>query len=96
MMIVLMALAVSLPDPQFDDAVRAAPRQVRAFLERREECDHWAGEEPYDKARARQIDRASRRLRCGRIEADEQAIRRAYASRSDLIHLLDATADPVD
>jgi hypothetical protein len=34
------------------------PPDVRAFIARRGSCEHWLGEEPYDAARRREIDRA--------------------------------------
>ena len=78
---------------QLDRAVRVAPAPVRALIERRQGCNHWAGEDRYDKARARQINAAARQLRCRQIAADEQAVRHAYRSQSNLAHLLDKTAE---
>ncbi len=39
----------------------ALPADVRRFLERRAACDHWGGEEPYDKARSAEIARGAAR-----------------------------------
>ena len=66
------------------------PADIKAFLSRREQCEHWAGEEPYDKARGRQIDTAMRRLRCDTIEADGARLRRLHARTPDIAALLDA------
>jgi hypothetical protein len=84
--------AATLSGPQIEPRMKAAPKPFLAFAKRRAGCDHFAGEEPYDKARAQEIAKAERELRCDRIEADERAIRRTYAKRRDLIELLDATA----
>ena len=51
------------------------PHDVEAFLDRRAQCEHWAGEDPYDGPRAREIESAVQRLRCDSLEADETRIR---------------------
>ena len=85
-------LAAALAYPMFDAATNRAlakaPREIGAYAERRAECEHWGGEEPYDKARAREIERAVRGLRCERLEADEKALLRKYAKRPDWVRLL--------
>lgn len=65
------------------------PRDVARFLDRRMNCDHWTGEEPYDADRRREIEAAIRDLRCVTIERDEGRIRKRYAGRPDLLKLLD-------
>ncbi|MBV8744774.1 MAG: hypothetical protein JO134_06995 [Xanthobacteraceae bacterium] len=56
------------------------PLEVGNLVSRREQCHHWAGEEPYDKARAKQIDRAMVQLKCDRIEQEVDAMRAKYAN----------------
>lgn len=92
-MIALLALAALTTDAQIERAIAAAPRPVRAFIERRQGCNHWAGEEPYDADRRREIEAAIRGLRCTAIEADARAIRRRYSGQSDILRLLARTAD---
>jgi hypothetical protein len=58
------------------------PAEVRDLVSRREQCRHWAGEEPYDKARARQIEEAIKRLRCEDVEMEVEAIRQKYATNA--------------
>lgn len=59
------------------------PADVRAFLERRLECDHWRGEEPYDPERAAEINANVQVVRwhgcttC-RLQADVQRQRCRY------------------
>ena len=65
-------------------ATRPLPADVTRFLDRRSQCLHWAGEEPFDSARSEQIAAAVRRLRCGSIEADERALRRRYVAHPDV------------
>ncbi|WP_442679976.1 hypothetical protein ACSBM8_01860 [Sphingomonas sp. ASY06-1R] len=72
-------------------ATAPPPADVKAFLERREQCAHWAGEEPYDAARGREIATAIRRLRCDRIDADAARLRQRYQHTPDITKLLDDT-----
>lgn len=70
----------------------ALPDEVRRFLDRREQCQHWAGEEPYDTDRAQDIAAAMRDLDCDRIEADEAVLRHRYARRREIIRALGVQA----
>jgi hypothetical protein len=85
--IALAALVYPALSAEANQALAKAPREIGVFLERRAECEHWGGEEPYDKARLDEINRAVRALRCSRIEADEKALRRKYAGRPGVIRL---------
>jgi hypothetical protein len=81
----LLVLAVLRPafadDYQdLDKLVATLPKDAAAVVNRRLECDHWAGEEPYDKARAREIARATIRNKCGSLERDEAAMLKRYAN----------------
>jgi len=58
------------------------PAEVRDLVSRREQCHHWAGEEPYDKARARQIETAIKRLRCEDVETEVEAMRQKYSTNA--------------
>ena len=71
------------------------PRDVRAFIARRQECDHWTGEEPYDKARAREIDSAIRDLRCARIDRDERRLMDRYPKSPAVLRALRIARDGV-
>ena len=70
------------------DLARHAPRDVRQFIDRRMECQHWTGEEPYDKARRREIDRAIARLRCDRIDHDEKRLLKRHARSLQTLRLI--------
>jgi hypothetical protein len=61
-------------------ADNALPVEVRSLVSRREQCHHWAGEEPYDKSRGKQIDRAMTRLKCDGIEKEVEAMRAKYVN----------------
>lgn len=58
------------------------PADVRNLVARREQCQHWAGEEPYDKARARQIEAEIKRLRCEHLETEVEAARQKYSTNA--------------
>jgi hypothetical protein len=76
-----------------DAFTRGQPRAVAAFAVRRVECNHWAGEEPYDKERAAEIAKAVRRLRCEALEHEEGVLRHRYAKKPNVLKTLDAAAD---
>ncbi len=73
--------------------VEAAPPPVAAFIERRAGCNHFWGEDPYDRERAQQIDAALRKLRCNRLDADERALRRTYRRQPAVLVLITDTAE---
>lgn len=70
-------------------AAPALPADLRAFLTRRESCNHWAGEEGYDAARRRQIESALRENRCAQLPADETALRDRHKDTPDMLAILD-------
>lgn len=74
----MLAACVATPAPS------GLPAEVRRFVDRRMECDHWTGEEPYDAERARQIDRAVRDLNCACVDADDRKLGARYADRPDV------------
>lgn len=66
----------------------AEPGLAAPLAERIEECRHWAGEEPYDTARAREITQAMDLLRCLELERETRGTGCSYksASRGDDFH----------
>ena len=56
---------------------RPLPLPVRRFIERRDGCDHWRGEDSPDPARRRQIDRALRK-ECTGTDRELDRLRRLY------------------
>jgi hypothetical protein len=54
------------------------PPPVAKLMARIVECNHWAGEEPYDKQRAEEIRKAVQRLRCSRLDSDEKKLLGQY------------------
>jgi hypothetical protein len=78
-------------DPADVEALKKGqPKDVAAFIHRSFNCHHWAGEEPYDKARAQEIARAIKRYHCDRMEADEARLRKKYRNTPKVLEVLDA------
>ena len=72
--------------------VDQAPGDVKAFIVRRAECNHFMGEEPYDEARRAYLDRALRELRCNLLHRDERRLRHVHRKDGAVLRLLDETA----
>lgn len=69
------------PDNVTTEAAAGAnglPADVQRFVERREGCEHWAGEPDYDAARRKQIEDAVKAL-CPGIDTQLAALRKTYA-----------------
>lgn len=64
---------------------KGMPKSIQQFNKRQIECNHWAGEEPYDKARAKEIATAFEKLKCDTLEKDEIKLIRKYKSRPSII-----------
>ena len=70
-------------------AAAKLPADVTAFLDRRVNCDHWTGEEPYDAERRAEIEAAIRQFRCVTIERDEVRLRKLHAKNRAVVVALD-------
>lgn len=92
----MLVLAVSLGDlsgyPEIAKYGRL-PRDVRVLIDRRLQCEHWAGEEPYDRARRRQINAAIRGLRCETVEREEARLAKRYSRSPSVLKALTETRD---
>lgn len=73
------------PEPVDDEApgVRALqegmPPEVRDFIRRAVNCNHWAGEEPYNEERRAQMAAAVSSLRCRELDTDQKELRSRHA-----------------
>jgi hypothetical protein len=65
-------------------AAAGMPADVRAFVAKRTQCDHFRGEEPYDAARAAELDRRMRATCAGTDAALARLKRIHYRDRSAL------------
>ncbi|HET9639476.1 MAG TPA: hypothetical protein VFP12_09745 [Allosphingosinicella sp.] len=81
-------------DPEiFRTRVESAPQKVATFIERRANCNHFTGEEPYDPERAAFLSKTIRELKCARIARDERKLTRSYRDRPEILRLLKDTED---
>lgn len=78
------------------DYGRSAPKDARDFINRMTQCWHWAGEEAYNKARAHEINRALKTLRCDALDREEASLRKKYQSRADILAILDRARKQYD
>ncbi len=69
------------------------PADVVRLVERFAGCNHWAGEEGYSAERRKEIEAGVNRLRCERIEADQQRLRKKYARKPPVLRVIDAAND---
>lgn len=79
--------------PEVRALMKGMPPDAASFISRAVECNHWGGEEPYDKARAKEIKQAVDRLKCERLDADEQTLRRKYRGKPDIIKAMTAAKE---
>ena len=77
-------------DPPLTRKFRDAPRDIRQFVERWENCEHWYGEYGYDRDRGREIERALNNLRCNDLGRDGLVLEQKYGRNSLLIRRLRA------
>jgi hypothetical protein len=79
LLLVLAGPALATPyDDQLAAITHGVPHPVRAFIDRRSDCHHWLGEEPYDAARKAEIAKAVTQLRCQSLARDEARLRHRY------------------
>jgi len=74
------AAACTIPeevDPEHHAGFCALPQEIRAFVARQDVCNHFAGEEPYDAARRRELDKAMAKY-CDGNEATWARLRAKY------------------
>ena len=62
---------------------------VARFVERAQMCEHWMGEEPYDDARRKEIDRNLTDLRCMTIRRDGEALKLSRKDRPEDVARID-------
>ncbi|WP_068079641.1 hypothetical protein [Novosphingobium rosa] len=65
----------------------AMPADVQAFITRRESCDHARGEEPYDGARARQLEQQVKRD-CSGTDTQLVRLKKAHAGQPRIMAVL--------
>lgn len=86
--LILVASCVHAEDDPLAELTKGQPKEVAVLVERIAMCTHFAGEEPYDAARRKEISAAMRRYRCDRLDKDEAALRKRHASSPDVQDVL--------
>lgn len=61
------------------------PQDVKDLIAKMEECNHWAGEEPYDKARADEIAKKMTELKCDTLDSEKAAAKEKYKGNRQVI-----------
>jgi hypothetical protein len=72
---------------------RGLPAEVLEFIDRRANCNHWSGEEPYDRERGLQIASAVKQLRCDDLSKDETALKSRYGHNQAVLKALEISQD---
>jgi len=91
---VVLMLAAMADDAQDLGRYGALPKDVAAFIQRREACNHFAGEFNGDRsARDREVTRTMRELRCGSLERDEARLQARHAKNPQAQRALVETRD---
>jgi hypothetical protein len=74
-------------------SLRGLPAEVRAFIDRRANCNHWFGEEPYDQERKSQIRIAIKDLRCDDLTKVEAGLKSRYRRNQSVLNALELSQD---
>lgn len=82
--VLVCSLAVAGDSAEVKNLKKNMPPDVAAIIDRTLECNHWGGEEPYDKARAEKIKAATERLRCDTLEKDQAVIEKTYQNNYEV------------
>lgn len=72
---------------------RGMPADVQRYLVKRADCEHWAGEEPYDAERKAEIETNVNEA-CAGLDAQTAALRGRHANDPGVAELLDKL-DPI-
>ena len=83
----LIPIAYANDDP-ISALTKGQPRDVAEVAERIAMCTHFAGEEPYDAGRRKEIADAMKKYRCDRLDRDEAELRRRYKNAPAVTSIL--------
>lgn len=85
--VLLASICHAETDP-LTDLTRGQPKDVAAIAERIAMCRHFAGEDPYDAARRKEIASAMKKYRCDKLDTDEAVLRKRYKDNHAAIAVL--------
>jgi hypothetical protein len=80
-------------ETEFAELTHGLPVEIRDFIDRRANCNHWLGEEPYDDERKEEIAAALMVLRCNYLRKDEHMLRRRYMRNEKALKALEISKD---
>lgn len=81
------AIALTAYTPLAQARSQPLPADVAAFVVRRDACDHFRGEEPYDRARAEELNTKLAKT-CTGTDRELAALRRKYAGQRKVVKRL--------
>ncbi|HLT32129.1 MAG TPA: hypothetical protein VK013_18965 [Myxococcaceae bacterium] len=100
--LLLVGVACAHPGPRVSPtqepkarSAKTLPTEVQDFIERREGCDHFRGEEPYDEARAAFIAQELARL-CEGTDAELARLKRRNADSPEVLEVLHRFEEQVE
>ena len=81
-------------EPQDVEALKLGqPKDVASFISRAFECQHFLGEPGYDKARNKEIEKALKKWKCNRLDADRARLNGKYRNNLKTLKVLAATGE---
>ncbi len=66
------------------------PEEVKAVVMKLENCHHWAGEEPTNEKRVKEIAGNIKKLGCDKIPAQIESLRKKHSADTNSLNYLDA------
>ncbi|GJI94023.1 hypothetical protein RugamoR57_07410 [Duganella caerulea] len=86
--LIFVSLAAQAEEGALAELTKGQPKAVASVVERIAMCTHFAGEEPYDAARGREIAAAMKKYRCDKLDKDEAALRKRYQGNAAVLGVL--------
>ena len=83
----LLIIAALFSTATIADELTALPTDVKAFVEKRDGCDHFRGEEPYDEERRRFLDENIKEL-CSGTDKALAELKNKYKDNANVIKQL--------
>ncbi|MBV1775677.1 hypothetical protein KSF73_08090 [Burkholderiaceae bacterium DAT-1] len=80
--------SVGAEPASLSDLTKDHPKDVTLLVERIAMCTHFAGEEPYDAARRKEIATAMKQYRCMQLDQDEATLRKRYKDNPEILNVL--------
>ena len=79
--------------PEVKAIIAGLPNDLKSFISRTVACNHWSGEEPYDKERAEFIRKAVEKAECSKLEKDEDSLRSKYKANKKFNEAIQKSKD---